>query len=52
LPFQIDLTTGVIEKGIAWLDKMQENDLALTLEDQQSIVLNMDFGALGNGAAL
>jgi hypothetical protein len=35
LPFQIVLTPGVIEKGIAHMDKMQENDLALTFQDQQ-----------------
>jgi hypothetical protein len=29
---------GVIEKNIAHLDKMQENDLALTFEDQRSNV--------------
>jgi hypothetical protein len=38
LPFQIVLTPGVIEKDIARMDKMQENNLALTFEDQQSNV--------------
>jgi hypothetical protein len=32
------LTPGVIEKDIAGMAKMQENDLALTFEDQQSNV--------------
>jgi len=31
-------TLGVIEKDIAHMDKMQENDLASTFEDQQSNV--------------
>jgi len=38
LPFQIVLTPGVIEKDIARMDKMQENDLASSFEDQQSDV--------------
>jgi hypothetical protein len=38
LQFQIILTPGVIEKDIARMDKMQENDLASTFEDQQSNV--------------
>jgi len=31
-------TPGVIEKDIARMDKMQENNLVLTFEDQQSNV--------------
>jgi len=36
--FQIVLPAGVIEKDIERMDKMQEHDLALTFEDQQSNV--------------
>jgi len=38
MQFQIVLTSGVIEKDSARMDKMQENNLALTIEDQQSNV--------------
>jgi hypothetical protein len=38
LSIHIVLTLGVIEKDIARMDKIQENDLALTFEDQQSNV--------------